>query len=266
MDFDYRFLDGLMSLPPTDISSALAKAQPTTGTRLGPLIEYAYTRLQHDRRHLPTGNALIDTGSMRMIEGCAQRRAGTLTTTSLEPNEVEIAMLPVPIAGSGVWSAFTRRMVNAAKRAGFDDLSAKAMGAAFGELADNAINHSELPIGATIAYRWVASEFEMVIADPGIGIRASLRKNPRHSAISDDQAALEQATTMGVTRHADGTGHGTGFKTVFDAIASFSGLLRFRSGTAALILDGTRLGSITRKSRQRAHFQGFLATIRCSAQ
>jgi len=95
--------------------------------------------------------------------------------------------------------------------------------------------------------------FEMVIADAGIGIRASLFS--KISVAIDDQTALENALTMGITRYPDGTGHGTGFRTVFDALASLGGTLRFRSGVAALVLDGTQFRSLTRKLLQRNHFQ-----------
>jgi len=184
-----------------------------------------------------------------------------LQNTTIKAQDFEIAHLPSEIAQNEMWRAFIRRLVDAGKRASFQDFVAKALGGAFVELANNAIDHSERPNSTCIAYRCVEGAFEMVIADAGIGIRASLF--PKYPSLIDDQTALENALTMGITRYPDGTGHGTGFRTVFDALASLGGTLRFRSGVAALVLDGTQFRSLTRKLLQRNHFQGFVATICC---
>ncbi len=264
MTFDYAILDDLLDVPRERLATTLATLGTPDTDELGPLIEYAYLRRQNQFSYLPPLRELMNGTAPVAVEACASQATRPPSGTSLAPLSVEIVTIPGTIADNPHWTAFSWRLVNAAKQAGFGDLMAKGFGGAFGELADNVFQHSDHPETAIAAYRCLAGKFEMVIVDAGIGIRSSLRENPEYAALLDDNAALEAATTMGVSRFGAGTGRGTGFKTVFDAIAG-NGFLRFRSGIAALVLNQTNKNLIRRRSLQRKHFGGMFASICCRA-
>ena len=262
MTFDYAILDDLLDVPRERVPTALANVGTVDASELGPLIEYAYLSRQNQFSYLPPLRELTSGVIASAVERCVGQVTHFPTGSSLSPLSVEVVNIPATIIANPLWTAFSWRLVYAAKQAGFDDLMAKGFGGAFGELADNVFMHSHRPQTAVAAYRWLAGQFEMVIADAGIGIRSSLCENPDYAELSDDNAALEAATTMGVSRFGPGTGHGTGFKTVFDAIAG-TGFLRFRSGIAALILNQTDKNLIRRRSLQRKHFGGVFGSISC---
>jgi hypothetical protein len=264
MTLDYAILDDLLDVSRERVTTALATLGTVDVGEIGPLVEYAYLCRQNQFSHLPPLRQLTTAPAALAVEGSFGQAAHSPAGSSLAPLSVEVVRVPANIADNPHWTAFFWRLVNAAKRAGFDDLMAKGFGGAFGELADNVFQHSQHPETAIAAYRWQDANFEMVIADAGIGIRSSLRENPDYAQISDDNAALETATTMGVSRFGAGTGRGTGFKTVFDAIAG-TGCLRFRSGIAALILNRTDNNLVRRRSLQRKHFGGMFASICCRA-
>lgn len=264
MDFDFSLVDGLTSISPRDLDAALRRIGVPTVSSLGAVIEYEFMRRQDGYSHLPRATQLAITSFTNVVEIAVETRStAKLTNVSTAALAFEITSIPSTVSQNPPWLAFRRRLIDGAKRAGFDPMFAKGLGGAFGELVDNAIDHSERRESAIVAYRWELGAFEMAVADAGIGVRNSLCKNPANGSLNDDQEAIEMATTMGVTRHADGSGHGTGFKTIFDALANLSGNLRFRSGTAAMMLDGSRLGTIERLSVQRDPFSGFVATICC---
>jgi hypothetical protein len=264
MTFDYAILDDLLDVPRERMAPALATQGTLDAEELGPLIEYAYLRRQNEFSYLPTVRELTSGTAPVSLEACVSHTTHPPSGSSLAPLSVEVVTVPAGIVDNPHWTAFSWRLVYAAKQAGFGDSMAKGFGGAFGELADNVFQHSRHPETAIAAYRWLAGKFEMVIADAGIGIRSSLRENPEYAALLDDNAALEAATTMGVSRFGSASGRGTGFKTVFDAIAG-NGFLRFRSGIAALVLNQTDKNLIRRRSLQRKHFGGMFASICCRA-
>jgi hypothetical protein len=194
----------------------------------------------------------------------AQAGPALLTDTSLKAKPFEFAKLH---DGSpkqqGLWRAFIGRLIDGAMQAGFDGDAGKGFAGAFGELQDNACQHSQAPQTALVGYRWDEGEFEMVIADSGIGILASIRSHPDYRNLNDHGEALKVALSSGETRFGRGSGHGTGFDTVFRSLASLRGTLRFRSGDHSLELDGMSPNLINPSLRQRMHFQGFLASIIC---
>jgi hypothetical protein len=264
MTFDFSLLDDLLDVPKARLEEAL-QVEMNPGW-VGPLMEYAFIRRQQGHSYLPAVSAIVPSDKSKAIEACESGHSGTLTSTTLMPQNYEIARLPDLIGENPCWLAFQWRLINAAKYAGFDDSSAKGFGGAYSELSNNAFEHSENRRSTLVAYGWRIGEFEMVIADTGIGVRESLKQYPDYANLPDDNTALESATTMGVSRHGPKSGRGTGFKTVFDSIAGFNGLLRFRTGTAAMVLDGRSAGAIRRKSLQRRYFKGMFAGIRCRLQ
>lgn len=104
-----------------------------------------------------------------------------------------------------------------------DALKDSGMGAAnlypvvsetFGELAMDAVEHSESPIGAYGVIQFYESEFGQrfvcAVADGGIGIRRSLEKNPElRRQVPQDWQAVKLATQERIVARADGRAVGT---------------------------------------------------------
>jgi hypothetical protein len=75
------------------------------------------------------------------------------------------------------------------------------------------------------------------VADLGRGVLASLRTNPAWAALTSSREALVRAIRDRASRRTS-VPKGGGFDQVHRALADLNGVLRFRSGDAALILDG----------------------------
>lgn len=72
----------------------------------------------------------------------------------------------------------------------------------FSELASNVVYHADSNGGYVLAQQYDYSPgpvVEIAVADCGIGIRASLQKNPSHSMISSDVQAIEKSLLEGVS-------------------------------------------------------------------
>lgn len=262
---DFPLLDDISLLPRHEVSGAIASIGRLDEERIGPLVEYATHNAMH-AEYTPSV-AQIVTGPMGEGLWRAVQKNGRFdigTTTSLEPFPFEFQ----PLADSSeiaalLWRAFKNRLSNAAFKAGFDKDTSKGLAGAFGELEDNARLHSNNVPSVIVGYRWRAGEFEMVVADMGIGVLQSLKRHPDYQHLNDDGTALRTALSSGETRFGRGSGHGTGFDTVFRNLASMQGFLRFRSGDQSLELSGVSPTLIDAKLKQRAYFQGFLVSITC---
>lgn len=133
-----------------------------------------------------------------------------------------------------------------------------------GELIGNVIDHSEAIGSGTALFSAETGRFEFVIADAGIGALRSLTRNPDQAGLGDEGAALEAMVEAGVSRFARDTGHGNGFRPIFEKLADMTGQLRFRSGDYALTLDARFGDRIARQISQKPRLTGFLAAISCS--
>ncbi|MEV4933021.1 hypothetical protein [Sphingobium sp. LSP13-1-1.1] len=171
------------------------------------------------------------------------------------------------ITGAGIeneeaLSSFKIDAHKAAKNAGFG-MQAGLIVAALGELVGNVIDHSQNPGSAAALFSAGRGEFEFVITDDGIGVLDSLTQNPEHAMLSDHGAALQAMVEAGVSRFARNTGHGNGFRPIFEKLADMTGELRFRSGDYVLTLDGRFGDRIARQTNQKARMRGFLAAVNC---
>lgn len=150
----------------------------------------------------------------------------------------------------------------AALNAGFGK-AAPLLVAAMGELIGNVIDHSEAADTGIAIFVSRVGSFELVVADTGIGALKSLTKNPEHANVSDEGAALGAMIEAGVSRFSRDSGHGNGFRPIFERLADMTGELRFRSGDYVLSLDGRFGDRIARQLAQRPPIAGFLAAISC---
>lgn len=213
-------------------------------THLGPLAEFAILKAQGKLgasadatvvQVTPLWPLLATQEPNTVVEFPGHAGCLRLATRSL--GETELTRL----------SILTKR---SARAAGFDDRTASQLSAAVGELLSNIIEHSEASHTGLVAFRASDACFEFVAADQGVGALASLRGNPRFAALTSDREALPLVLEHGCSCY-DQSGRGTGFDDMFLGLAGHNGHLRFRSGDAAVLMDGASQVSSTGRSRRR---------------
>jgi hypothetical protein len=79
--------------------------------------------------------------------------------------------------GDDQWALWRSRAEQAAVAASFPNPLAAAIIGAMGELQDNVFCHSRKPETGLVAYAATAGTFEIVLADSGVGVLASLQEN-----------------------------------------------------------------------------------------
>src|SRR5262249_1636164 len=136
--------------------------------------------------------------------------------------------------------------------------------AAAREFVCNIFEHSGSPSTGIAAYAANSNEFELVLADRGIGVLESLRTSPEFQGLRDSGEALQAAMTDGVSRYGANSGHGLGFRPLFRGLLNLSSSLRFRSGDHALTINGLGPTLAQARIRQKVQLQGFVISILCS--
>ena len=123
---------------------------------------------------------------------------------------------------------------------------------AFAELANNAVEHADSSVDA---YGYVQyydssdgqSRFVCAIADGGIGIRASLLKNPNHERmVQSDWQAIEYALEENISAH--GNTRGLGLSHIVEFVLPPDRALNINSGVGFLHTDGNTLQTTSRES------------------
>ena len=110
----------------------------------------------------------------------------------------------------------------------------------FAELVLNAAQHSFSDMGCTATLECSIIERETVftvgVADAGIGILSSLRRNPRLTGLTSDEAAISRATELGVSGTTEQRGVGLHF--VVERVSAYSGELLIVSGSGMMLIRG----------------------------
>lgn len=168
-------------------------------------------------------------------------------------------------ADNALCDQWTKHAENAGVAAGLPRGLVTGLMGAIGELQDNVFEHSGRPASGLLAYGASNGAFELVVADAGRGVLASLRENPEFAHLPDSGAALRVAVSDGASRHARSTGHGYGIGQLFRALAHHAAELRFRSGDHALRLWGDA-PSLTGQVElaQKAWLNGLVVSVRCA--
>lgn len=179
-------------------------------------------------------------------------RTGLFRTSPSPPNE-------------SIWTGFGLAAQQAAAAAGFPRAIAAQLAAALGELHSNIYEHAEAPDTGIIAFRASADRFEFVAADRGIGILKSLHNAAAYAALADHGEALRLALTDGISRFGPDAGRGHGFRPLFIGLANLNGMLRFRSGDHALLIDGRHPSLMTARTAQKPAIPGFFVSVSCTA-
>ena len=254
----FALLDSLTAPPTAKDGSAV---KDTIVTRIGPLVEFAYLDYLNAITRLSSPNRCTPIKSLQTAlskSGISQFQI----TTTLNPNEFEFirGFQTESEADDLRWMTFCRRLESAAARAGLGDQFAKALTGTVEEMTSNVLEHSEHAETSIVGYRWSQREFEYVVADSGIGVLQSLRKNSYYLNLEDAGKALETAVQEGESRHGHNVGHGLGFRDLLNNIANMNSYLRFHSGNYVLVVDGTQSPPIW-ETKPCKPLQGLLISI-----
>lgn len=139
-----------------------------------------------------------------------------------------------------------------------DEIARASVRIALDEITENVVHHAASPIGGFAAAQgWVKNqEFEIAIVDLGVGIRASLTKNPSYADTPDDASAITRAlqprVTATPTRNA-----GIGLFITKLLLEANGGLLLVRSGYGSV-----QAGFIDRTNTESVALPGTLVALR----
>jgi hypothetical protein len=163
------------------------------------------------------------------------------------------------------WTGFGLKADKAMQAAGLPAGLAGQLVGATKELHSNVYEHSEKSRTGLVAFAVHQDMAEFIVADSGIGVLASLRSNPAHASVEKDGEALRLALQPGVSRYAGEPLRGHGFDLMFTGLLNRNSKLRFRSGAAAVTIDGCGDGNPVPVIRERPAMQGFLVAVECHA-
>lgn len=260
---DFAGADDLLWAVQSGNLSTLGQVNVERSGRLGPLIEMLMARRENPalftqvRFAAPFASVIEDAldGSAIAGNGYAARQGAFPLTQFAETGD-----------GSDQWALWRSRAEQAAVAVGFAKPLAAAIIGAMGELQDNVLRHSRRPETGLIAFAATPSGFEIVVADAGVGVLASLRENPDYGDLVDAGAALRVAVEDGQSRFGHASGAGFGMGQMFRALANHDGELRFRSDDHAFTVRGhspSLQGSV--ELSHKARLGGLVISVRCLA-
>lgn len=254
----FELLEDVMNLPPSKYEEIIERA---TVIRIGPLVEYAYQHYEGAHKQLRPLNDNQVVNSLTNILHVANPSQAPIDT-SIKPRPIEFFKCPQSVeeVEDPNWIAFCLRLMYAGMQAGLSKEFSQALAGTFEEMTGNLLEHSKEPNSGIVGYRYIAGEFEYVVADAGIGVLKSLLSHPDYSWLSDSGEALETAVSSGESRHGRRQLRGFGFDRLMYNIAQRNSFLRFRSGDHSYSIDGTRPTPL-KKTQHCAHFQGFLISV-----
>lgn len=260
---DFAGADDLLWAAQSGNLSTFGQVNVERSGRLGPLIEMLMARREnpalfaHVRFAAPFVSVVENALDCGLIEGSgyAARQGAFPLTRFAETGD-----------GSDQWALWRSRAEQAAIAVGFAKPLAAAIIGAMGELQDNVFRHSRRPETGLVAFAATQAAFEIVVADAGVGVLASLRESPDYSDVVDAGAALRVAVEDGQSRFGRASGAGFGMGQMFRALANHDGELRFRSGDHALTVRGhspSLQGSV--ELSHKARLGGLTISVRCLA-
>lgn len=222
-------------------------AEAVTGVPLASALELACAWDGWERAGRSDGVALLTRCAEHnpILNTAREALRGGWAPTVADWDSPPVEIRPVPSRseiGDVDFSTFGQRFSRSLQRNGkFPSALAIAITKAFQEMIDNVIQHSgprdTQPARGIIGYSVVPGTMTFAVADLGRGVLASLRTNPVWAELSSSREALVRAIQRRATRRVD-IFKGGGFDQVHRALADRNGVLRFRSGDAALTLDG----------------------------
>lgn len=228
--------------------------------RIGPVVELVFARKAMPEQY---AQVTVEVPFARLVED-----AMNSARISGGNYDAVAGVFPLGKEGAGtyaedLWEQWALHAQSAAVARGLSRSLVDGLIGALIELRDNVYQHSEAPRTGLVAYAVGPEMFEFVVADAGIGVLASLIKNPDFAGLRDSGEALKVAASDGASRYDRSTGHGFGIGQLFKALARDAGELRFRSGDHAMSIRGDR-PSLTGKvdTVQKAWLDGLIVSVR----
>ena len=164
---------------------------------------------------------------------------------------------------SDEWNLFAGRFEASTRHVGFSFDAAARLQLALYAMAENALIHADAP-AILVGYNASPGKAEFCIVDVGIGVLASLRKNPVFRGLTLHSDAIRAALQNGVTSlTSEQGGGGFGFRDVFNSLRDQWGRLRFRSGEGCITMDGTCCDANEGEVKHPPFLPGFQVTICC---
>ena len=229
--FDFQTVDRLTLVSPGRIARFGDSVVAHTLGSLGAAVEYEYVRRQPGPA-LPPLTKICPLPPAWKLSSLLDNARPDPVVSSAQAFEWEVMLLGGERQADARMT-FCFRLKSAALKAGFESATAGGLAAAYWEMAENAMLHSEAPQSALAGYRSSARQFEFVVADAGIGVLKS--PQPTYPSLKDHAEALQMALRDGVTRFGPGANRGNGFGTLFRKLVGLNGSVRVRSGDHALL-------------------------------
>lgn len=230
--------------------------------RIGPLVEIVLAEMAHGKQYSGVSFDSPFARSLSVALGQHTHFGSGYTDTA---GAFPLGLVNPVTTDTPDWDLWTKHAENIAMSHGFNRHLIAGLLGALVELQDNIYEHSDAPDTGVVAYAVSATSFEFVVADRGVGVLQSLRRNPRFEAVVDSGRAIELAITEGVSRFPEECGRGQGFNQLFRALVGHNAELRFRSDDHALTLrPGSAAGSAASILTQVAPLGGFAISVYCS--
>jgi anti-sigma regulatory factor (Ser/Thr protein kinase) len=104
------------------------------------------------------------------------------------------------------------------------------------EVCQNSFDHNERTTGfvAMQVYRGRNPFVEIAVADCGVGLRDTLRRNPKYASLTSDGEAIREATRLGASQYHEDPTRGTGLYHLLESAYRHEGGVHLRSGSAAV--------------------------------
>ena len=157
----------------------------------------------------------------------------------------ELAPVRAGWLNSSNWQLFLQRFSRTLRHHGYGEHFPDALAGAFGEMADNVVQHSaatgEPSAHGLAAFHVTSDQATFVVIDTGRGLLASLQVNPRWQHLRENAQALEAVVRQRATRKVQNR-YGDGFSEVFNALVDRNGAVRLRSREASVRLGSERHG------------------------
>jgi anti-sigma regulatory factor (Ser/Thr protein kinase) len=125
-----------------------------------------------------------------------------------------------------------------AEQCDVDNVARTAIRVCLDEICENVVHHADTPLGGFgAAQGWPRSasrQFEIGIVDLGVGVRASLTKNPDYAHIDDDDIAIDTALKPSVSSTPERNA-GIGLFVTSMLLAENGGYMLVRSGRGEVV-------------------------------
>jgi hypothetical protein len=178
----------------------------------------------------------------------------------IRDGSVTVLVLPKD-ANDFWWTQCLHELIQEMQTNGFPSHLARALTGAVAEMVDNVWIHSESVTAGLLVYQLRRRKFAFSVADLGIGVLATLRKNPQFRTLNSSREAIRLAIQPGVSQFNDGGG--LGFPSLLHALADLWGTVRLRSGEAALVIDRQQ-DERKKNFVYLPHLHGVHVAVRCS--